>query len=271
MDTIKAMYELKAENLTAKRLDRWLSGEISRRILVVPFGGPLPSEKSSLGVDVDEEWFDSETDLYGPFPSLRESRERVVDWHHDDHGVKGRPSKMKGADLGRITLDVDPEDDGYWADWWTNVGEDRRRLIAALERRGTPLYGSSQAVYKMKADSGHIDVWPLIRHTITTSPQNTYAVVPPLKALLAYPSIDEMPADAVKALVLGLDATTTELLLSSPDAAVQASALVGDEAVKAGRVLSTKNLTDLRAAIVLLGELLSRGVLPLEEEQETSD
>lgn len=50
-----------------------------------------------------------------------------------------------------------------------------------------PLYGSSQSAGKAfvtVAQDGHIETWPLVRHTITTSPQNTHALVPPLKGLL---------------------------------------------------------------------------------------
>ena len=36
--------ELKAEDMNASRLDRWLSGAIPRRVLVVPFGGPIPTK-----------------------------------------------------------------------------------------------------------------------------------------------------------------------------------------------------------------------------------
>jgi hypothetical protein len=262
----------KAEPMTTSQLDRWLSGKVPRRILMLPFGGPLSDGKA--GVDIDYEYFDETTDIYGPFPTLRASRERVVDWHHDDDDVPSQVARngdpkllsMKGAILGHLNFDEDPEADGYWADWWANAGEKRRRLIALLDRKGVPMYGSTQSVAKARllwppeAD-GRIPVWPVIRHTISTSPQNTYAVVPALKATLAATNLDEIPAEALKALLVGLDADTTELLLSSPEAAVRASVLAGAEAVKAGRVLSKKNIDDLQAAIGLLSDLLSRGVL----------
>jgi hypothetical protein len=261
----KAFTEMKAENLSETQLDRWLKGLRSRAVLVMPFGGTLPRKGAPLGADLDGEWFDAETDRFGPYPYLRETNRRIVDWHHDNDPT----GVMKGAVLGHIELDEDPESEGLWAQFWINAGEKRKQLFAALEASGQALYGSSQAVFKKANEAtGHIDVWPLIRHTMTTSPQNRLAVVPPLKALLTAPSIDEMPADALKALLVGLDASTTELLLSSSDAVVTAPALIGDEAVKAGRVLSAKNLNDLQAAIGLLSDLLSRGVLLSSVDQE---
>jgi hypothetical protein len=259
----KGLGELKAEPMDTPQLDRWLSGKIPRRILVLPFGGPIPKAGAPRGVDLDGEWFDAETDLIDGHKALMDSRERVVDWHHrqDPTGL------MKGAILGHVLMDATPEDEGIWADFWANAGEKRRELIARLERGGVPLYGSSEAAYKKASDTGHIDVWPMIRHTITTTPQNTYAVLPPLKAFLTAPTIDELPAEALKALLVGLDASTTELLSGSPSAAVTASALAGQEAVKAGRVLSKKNLDDLRTAIELLSDLQARGLLPSEVEE----
>lgn len=173
--------EMKAEPLSSGQLDRWLEGKRSRRVLVVPFSGPLPGGKA--GLDLDGEYFDEETDLAGPFAILRKTRERLVDWHHDADPT----GKMKGAIVGRIVLDESPESDGVWADFWANAGEKRRQLLATLEQKGVPLYGSSQSAgkaYVQTDQDGHIAVWPLVRHTITTSPQNTHAVVPALKALL---------------------------------------------------------------------------------------
>lgn len=261
----KGLGELKAEPMDTPQLDRWLSGKIPRRILVLPFGGPIPKAGAPRGVDLDGEWFDAETDLIDGHKALMDSRERVVDWHHrqDPTGL------MKGAILGHVLMDATPEDEGIWADFWANAGEKRRELIARLERGGVPLYGSSEAAYKKASDNGHIDVWPMIRHTITTTPQNTYAVLPPLKAFLTAPTLEDLPADAIKALLVGLDATTSELLLSSPSAAVTASALAGDGAVKAGRVLSKKNLDRAQAAIDLLSELVASGALLSEQNEET--
>lgn len=229
-ETMKALGELKAEPMDMPQLDRWLSGRIPRRILMLPFGGPLPGGKA--GLDLDGEYFDEGTDIYGPYPTLRASRERLVDWHHDADPT----GRMKGAIIGHLQFDAEPEQDGYWADFWANAGEKRRQLVALLERRGVPLFGSTEAVKGARVmwppeEDGHIPVWPVTRHTISTSPQNTLAVVPALKAALTASAFDELPAEAIKAMLLGLDASTAELLLSSSDAAVTASALAGEEAV----------------------------------------
>lgn len=194
--------EMKAEPIEGNRLDSWLAGKIPRRLLMVPFGGPLPGGKS--GLDLDGEYFDADSDLYGPFPLLRSSRDRLVDWHHDNDPTK----VMKGAVLGRVVMDEQPESEGLWADFWVNAGERRKALIASLERRGVALFGSSQAIPTAvrKASDGHLDVWPVIRHTITTSPQNTLAVVPALKALLTSGLPSEATSKAaLEAAVLGMD------------------------------------------------------------------
>jgi hypothetical protein len=251
--------ELKAEPMETSRLDRWLAGKISRRILVAPFYGPIPGADGK-GRDLDGEYFhpDEEdapaTDFYGDFPSLRATRDRLVDWHHTTFMSATRKDpmgQMKGAILGNLVLDEDTEQDGLWADFWANAGEQRRKLVAMLEKRGAQLFGSSQPVQAgiVKADGGRIDVWPIRYHTITTSPQNTAALMPALKAALGSPSLDEIPADAVKAFLTGLDDSDVDLLSTSPDAAVLTSALVGEAAAKSGRVLAASKEAKLRAAI----------------------
>ena len=258
--------ELKAEPMETSRLDRWLAGKIPRRILVAPFFGPADPVKfgwpdDGKGRDVDGEYFHPEdeqgpaTDFYGEFPSLRGSRDRLVDWHHTTFMSSSRKDpvngRMKGAILGHLVLDEDTEEDGLWADFWANAGEARRKLVATLERRGAQLFGSSQPVQgaTVKADFGRIEVWPIRYHTITTSPQNTAALVPALKAALGSPELDDVPADALKAFLTGLEPETDDLLSTSSDLAAVASGLIGEAAVKAGRVLAKSKEDRLRVAI----------------------
>lgn len=283
----KTLGEMKAEPMDDSKFDRWLSGKISRRVLVAPYYGPAKATNfigypaDGIGRDLDGEYFHPEdaqgpaTDFYGPFPALRTTRQRIVDWHHVTFGGQEDPvgNRTKGAILGHIVLDDEAEDDGLWADFWANAGEKRRKLMATLERdRGIPLFGSTQPVATgiVKGKFGRIDQWPIRFHTISTSPQNTWAVMPSLKAMVddGY-SLDEIPADALKALLVGLDASTTELLLSSSVSAVNASDPAGDAAVKAGRVLSSKNEARLRA---ILDELtahiaLMRGPDPADPDE----
>jgi hypothetical protein len=259
----KALGEVKAEPMSTSQLDRWLTGKIPRRILMLPFGGPIG------GKDLDGQYFDASTDIYGPYEALRASRERVVDWHHG----KDPTGLTKGAIIGHLAFDEEPEEDGYWADFWANAGEKRRALVAQLERRSVPLYGSTEAprgtrqLWPAKAD-GLLPVWPVIRHTITTSPQNTYAVVPALKAALDAPTLDEIPAEALKALLVGLDAEQLDLLLDPSEAAVLTAATSSPGAAKAGRVLSSKNLLLLEQAIGTLRQLLASGALLPDEDEE---
>lgn len=254
----KAMAELKAAPLTSKELESWLAGERSRRLMVIPFGGPLPGGKS--GLDLDGDYFDDTSDLYGPFPFLRSNRERIVDWHHDqDEGVPDRVPSMKGAILGRIVLDEGPStltaDDGDYegvaADFWAKAGEKRLSLIKALQSRGAAIYGSSQAISSAirKASDGHIEQWPVIRHTISTSPQNIYAVVPSLKAVLtADLPFDEVGVSALRAALAGLEDLGSDLRETLRESA-------GDPAAKA-RQLDTGEV--LAEAERTLGRLYER-------------
>lgn len=255
---------LKAEPMEGTRLERWLEGKIPRRKLVIPFTGPLPGGKA--GLDLDGEYFDEDTDLFGPFPELRRTRERLVDWHHDEMyrrlGEEGDPTGwMKGAILGREVWDERPESAGLWADWWIARGEERKNLIAEIERRGGDIYGSAQAVrgfHKADPVTGHIEMFPVVRDTVTTSPQNTHAVIPTLKALLAADlPYDSVSGPALKAALVGLGSRGLNSGQSSGPAGEGSSAPGGGPG-KAGRVLSRKNEADLDEAIRLARRVIDR-------------
>ena len=258
-DTDKAFYDVKAELLTSKELDAWLAGERSRRVMAVPFGGPLPG--GPRGKDMDGQYFDERSDLTGPYLGLKASLSRIVDWHHDGHGVPANAQWMKGSILGRIDMDPAPsemqyEDDvieGIAADWWAKAGERRLALVKALAKRNQPIYGSGQALYAKASADGHIDEFPMFRWTASTSPQNTWAVIPPLKALLAADlPFDEVGLAALKAALVGLDLLSSDLRTpsdSDPGTSV---------AAKAGRVLSAKNEAELRQAMEALSRVLAR-------------
>jgi hypothetical protein len=266
----KSFFDMKAGLLTERKTKLWLDGEIGRRVLVIPFGGPIPKAGLPNGVDLDDEFFDEDTDLVDGHDALKASQWRLMDWHHDDDHVpsryQGGPAlSMKGLVIGEIELEDDPDEFGHWASWWIKRGKANQqelgaKRVAALQEMGQPIWGSSLAAYKKKADNGHIDAWPLIRHTASTSPRNHNAVIPPLKALLTDITFDDLSGGAMKALLEGY-ADQIELLLGSPDAAVTTPATVGEGSAKAGRVLSAKNRNDLRAAIDALTELLARGEL----------
>lgn len=258
------MNPMKAEPFSTSELDRWLAGKIPRRILVAPFGGPLAKAK---GLDLDGEFFDEQTDFYGPYPELKASRDRLVDFHHatflprDNHPAV---DAVKGAIMGRVVLDDHFEEPdwgfaGLWGDFWANAGEKRRALIAQLERAGAQLYGSTQPIAAgvRRGKAGHIDVWPIQYHTISTSPQNTYAIVPPIKAALDAP---EVSVEALRAFAAGLDDLGT---LRDPSA-------TGDQGAKAGRVFSRRNEGDILAALDSLEEQvrLTRELIETRQTKE---
>jgi hypothetical protein len=170
----------------------WFAGLIPRRLLAIPFGGPIPSPKSKRGVDLDDEFFSERTDIFGPHRALRQNRERLVDFSHSAKspgpGFGDPTGMMTGHFLGKSILDPDPEEDGWWVDIWFERGNKRVALVEALARRGAQLFGSSQPVGPVsKASNGEILVWPFWLETLSPAPQNTLSVITPKAAL------DELP------------------------------------------------------------------------------
>ncbi len=169
---------------------------------------------------------------------------------------------MKGTILGRIDMDPEPsemtyEDDvieGVAADWWARAGERRMALVKALSRKSVPIFGSGQAYYAKASADGHIDEFPMFRWTASTSPQNTWAVIPPLKAVLSADlPFDEVGLAALRAAVVGLGALDPDLLTGLSDDGPAAARIV-----KAGRVLSGANEAELRRAVEALQKVLAK-------------
>lgn len=140
-----------------------------------PFTGPIPHPAWPGGVDLDGETFTHRTDIK---PHWFDAR--PVDWHHgnDPTGKMGRTVLGKAVGLRE-------EEDGWWVDVWLDAGEQRTKLVKRLAERAA-IYGSSEPIQDMVRvnKSGHIDVWPYLRQTLSTSPQNTHSVLTPLKAIL---------------------------------------------------------------------------------------
>lgn len=210
----KSILPVKAALMDLDETQAWLEGRVPRRILSIPFGGPIPSAKSSRGVDLDGDWFSENTDIYGSYDVLRKDRERLVDFQHSfappGPGFGDPTGKMAGVILGKAILDEEPEEDGWWANLWLKAGERRVKLIGDLVRMGAQLFGSSQAMPKeIKADptTGEILCWPMVMQTLSTAPQNTYSVLRPAKAML-----DEAPVSpAIKALLADIEQLRTDL------------------------------------------------------------
>jgi hypothetical protein len=198
------------------------------RLLAIPFGGPIPKAGAPRGVDLDGEWFSEQTDIKADwFPF------RLVDWHHR------RDALMGDTIIGKATLDDEPEEDGWWVDVWLKHGEKRLSLVRRLAERGAKLFGSSEAMPSLvqKAQTGEILVWPYMRQTLSTSPQNTYSVLRPLKATL-----DDLAAeDAVPTAAFFDDLTRFMDNLGSDPAP--------EGAAKTGRVLASRNEARLREAL----------------------
>ncbi len=254
---MKAWMPLKAGPLDDA--EAFWAGRIPRPLLAIPFGGPIPSPKSAKGVDLDGEWFSERTDIFGPHKALRATKERLVDWHHSfmpPGPAFGDPTgKMRGVILGKAVLRDEPDEDGWWVDFWVRAGERRVELVRRVAERAT-LFGSSQPMGQTaKADTGEITLWPFALETLSTAPQNTASVMS-AKALLD--DADEAGiaiSDQMRSLLAEM-----HYLGSSLDD----PSTVGDQPAKAGRELSGTNEAEIVAALEELQAGNSRIVAFLE-------
>lgn len=216
-------------------------------ICAIPFGGPLPSPNAPRGVDLDGQFFSENTDLVGPYAALKASRDRLVDWHHSlrpEGGRGGDPlGVMNGVVLGKAVLREEPEESGWWVDFWAKAGERRLELVQRLVERGTQLFASAQptasADTAVNKATGEILRYPFLFLTITTSPQNTFAVVRP-KAMLddaIEQGIDV--AAPICELVSSLDAIRSDLPQTFPSPGGDAAAMAVGLSKASQEALST--------------------------------
>ncbi len=213
----KGLLPIKAQVLDPEEHEAWFAGRIPRRLLAIPWGGPISNGKAPQGVDLDGEYFSARTDIYGSIAGLRKTRERLLDWHH------GTDDLMRREVIGKTILDPDPDEDGWWVDAWLDTGKKHLAMVRRLVERGAQLFGSSEAAYKKTAPDGEILEWPMILETLTTSPTNTLSVMRPHKAADLNDSVDP----ALRRVLVDLEALGNDL---SPT-------LRGDEIAKAARSL----------------------------------
>lgn len=219
------------------------------RLLAIPFGGPIPHPDHPRGVDLDGQTFDQATDIR---PDWLTSR--PVDWHH------GMDGTMKRSTFGKAEHLV-MDEEGWWVDVWLDHGARRLGLIKRLAERGGQLFGSSETVQgaaRLRTAKGTIPwqprtpgvitFWPYWRQTLSTSPQNTYSVLRPLKAMLD--DIDTRPTPAFWA---DLRAALDDL-----GATPHPTSGMGEDGAKAGRVLSAVNEQELRDALASIGASAER-------------
>lgn len=202
------------------------------RLLAIPFTGPLPG-----GRDLDGQWFSPRTNIH---PDLLPAR--LVDWHHGKDPLMGRTV------LGKAVLDPEPDEEGWWVDVWLAHGEKRVALVKRLAEKA-PIYGSSEALWSKASAEGEILDWPYWRQTLSTSPQNTHSIIrPAAKAVLDdFTTAGIAVDDRLRSFIGDLDALGVDLRSTS----------LGEDAAKAGRVLSARNETRLREAIAALTDALS--------------
>lgn len=216
----KSLMPIKAKALDDDEEQAFWAGLIPRPLLAIPFGGPIPSPKSKRGVDLDDEFFDERTDIFGPYEALRKNPERLVDFQHsfrppgprygDDTGM------MSGHLVGKSILRPDPDEDGWWVDLYVERGNARVALIKRLAERGAQLFGSSQPIGKARVEpDGRISVWPFWLETLTTAPQNTYSVIRP-KSVLAEAEVSGiMLPEGLRSLATEIDSLAADLRRTS--------------------------------------------------------
>lgn len=245
----------------------------SFRLLAIPYGGPIPHPAFPRGVDLDGESFDGGSDI-----KARWWEERITDWHHGGDGKMGRTVIGKAINLTE-------EEDGWWVDVWLKHGERRLDLIRRLAEQAAStgkatIFGSSEplpglttygpwmpggkALTDPRLPADHplrrglaraVRVWPFIRETLSTSPQNTLSIIRPLKA-----TVDDLLAEgASPSAAFWSDIEDAMRDLGSDLRATSR----GELGAKAGRVLRAENEADLRAALAALEEALAKanGVL----------
>lgn len=217
------------------------------KLLALPYGGPIPHPGAPRGADLDRQWFSERTEFHLDYFPIR-----LVDWHH------GADPKLGRATVGKA-VDPEEDEDGRWVTVWLKHGERRLNLIRRLAEEGGKVFGSSEAVPGMSRIAsqkgvipwrrdipGEIVEWPYMRQTLSTSPQNTYSVIRPLKATL-----DDLAAEDSGPTAAFFDdlAHLLDNLGSDP-----APTLSGDGEAKAGRVLAGRNEARLREALTDIDE-----------------
>lgn len=251
-----AALPMKAAELDPDEMAAWWAGKVPRRLLAIPFSGPIPGP-AGKSLDYDAEYFDERTDIK---PNWFE--ERPVDWHHskDPSGLLNGVLVGKANRLGTYDGKLgEPDDDGWWVDLWLNAGERRLASIRKLAEKGAELFGSSYAYPNLirRGRGGHIDVWPYMMQTLSTSPQNTHSVIRPGKAVL---DIFDQADIAVRPVLRDVLAELERQYLPS-QAANQRLRTAGDlpdAAAKAGRELSGRNLAEIDEWLDLLDSIASR-------------
>jgi hypothetical protein len=211
-------------------------------------------------VDLDGEWFSPRTDIKPDWFDIR-----LVDWHHGHDERMGRAVLGKAVDLGPFDgAGSEPDEDGWWVTVWLAHGERRVDLVKKLAERGAQLYGSSESVAGLvaKAKTGEILAWPYVRQTLSTSPQNTYSVLRPLKATLDAYVAEGMPIGAA----FWSDMRDLGVSLHDP------SLWRAVDAAKSGRVPSGPNEAAIRdaldAADTALGRVLEAVARPTPMKQK---
>lgn len=196
---------IKASPLDADALSAWYAGKAPRRLLAIPFDGPIPFPDGK-GRDLEGEYFDARTDIK---PDWFEARPVLFHHGQDVSGKAGTGLVGKADNLG--TQDGQrgiPDDDGWWVDLWLRAGERNAARVKALAERGAQLFGSSSAIPHLvrKGKAGHIEVWPYIEQTLTTAPVNRLSAFSMKAAMADFTEASISVPDVLRDVLTELDA-----------------------------------------------------------------
>jgi hypothetical protein len=218
---------IKAAPLDSDALAAWFAGKAPRRLLAIPFDGPIPFP-DGRGRDLEGEYFDERTDIK---PDWFDAR--PVLFHHgtDVSGKAGSGLVGKADNLGSQDGQRGiPDEDGWWVDLWLRAGERNAARVKALAERGAQLFGSSAAIPHLvkRGKAGHIEVWPYIEQTITTAPVNRLSAFSMKAAMDDFTDASITVPDVLREVLTELDALRDLRTDLSSDGDVAAKADVDD-------------------------------------------
>lgn len=225
----------------------------------VPFGLDLDGQEFSAETDRCHNWFPK-----GGRPILA------------DHGFN---SKIKMAPIG-VELSTTTDDVGDFVRAELDKSHKYYEAVAKLVRDRKYGWSSGAPDHKVKiAKGGHIDLWPVVEYSLTTTPAKPNTVAFAMKSAQVMELLEDSDVEIPEALIETTHegdsepethAEQAERVLASLKAWVERMEERSEARVKSGRELSKANIETLRDAHRIIGELLERADKPSKDEAEAA-